>query len=122
MKDVYYRPDEIEQAQLWDMVDNVKDDRTDEDLLFQVLLDLGIGLTLPIRQENVQSKTVFFVDDNALIACFCQDVTEDLVKELACHTPPRIVFRDSCFNSDPVKINVQQIFHQLSPSTDVRSI
>lgn len=122
MKDVYYRPDELKQSDLLDMVDNVKEGRTAEDLLFQVLVDWGVDLTLPIRSETVQGKSVFFVDDNALIACFDRGVTEDLVKELAGHEPLRVVFRDNGFVSDAVKINVEQIFRQLSPTTDVKSI
>ena len=122
MKDVYYRPDELKQSDLLEMVDNVKEDRTAEDLLFQVLVDWGVDLTLPIRREAVQGKTVFFVDDNALVACFDRGITEDLVKELAGHEPLRVVFRDNGFVSDALKINVEQIFRQLSPATDVKSI
>lgn len=122
MKDVYYRPDELSQADLLATVDNIKSDRTTEDLLFQVLLDWGVDLMLPIRRETVQGKTVFFVDDNALVACFDRGITEDLVKELAGHEPLRVVFRDNGFTSDAVKINVEQIFRQLSPTTDVKSI
>lgn len=122
MKDVYYRPDELKQSNLLDMVDNVKEDRTSEDLLFQVLVDWGVDLTLPIRRETVQGKTVFFVDDNALVACFDRGVTEELVKELAKREPLRVVFRDNGFVSDAVKINAEQIFRQLSPSTDVKAI
>jgi len=122
MEDVYYRPDEVKQADLLTAVDNVKPDRTAEDLLFQVLVDWGVDLTLPIRRETVQSKTVFFVDDNALVACFDTGITEDLVKELAGHEPLRVVFRDNGFVSDAVKINVEQIFRQLSPTTDVKTI
>ena len=122
MKDVYYRPDELKQSDLLDMVDNVKEGRTAEDLLFQVLVDWGVDLTLPIHRETVQGKTVFFVDDNALVACFDRGVTEDLVKELAKREPLRVVFRDNGFVSDALKINVEQIFHQLSPSTDVKAI
>jgi adenine-specific DNA-methyltransferase len=127
MKDVYYRPDELKQSDLLDTVDNVKEGRTAEDLLFQVLVDWGVDLTLPIRREVIkdgsgQGKTVFFVDDNALVACFDRGVTEDLVKELAGHEPLRVVFRDTGFASDDVKINVEQIFRQLSPTTDVKSI
>lgn len=122
MKDVYYRPDELKQSDLLDMVDNVKEDRTSEDLLFQVLVDWGVDLTLPIRRETVHGKTVFFVDDNALAACFDRGVTEELVRELAKHEPLRVVFRDNGFVSDAVKINVEQIFRQLSPSTDVKAI
>lgn len=122
MKDVYYRPDELKQSDLLDMVDNVKEDRTAEDLLFQVLVDWGVDLTLPIRRETVQGKTVFFVDDNALVACFDKGITEELVKELAGHQPLRVIFRDNGFVSDAVKINVQQIFRQLSPTTEVRAL
>jgi len=122
MEDVYYRPDEVKQADLLTAVHNVKPDRTAKDLLFQVLVDWGVDLTLPIRRETVQGKTVFFVDDNALVACFDTGITEDLVKELAGHEPLRAVFRDNGFVSDAVKINVEQIFRQLSPTTDVKSI
>ncbi|EHQ52212.1 type III restriction-modification system methylation subunit [Ectothiorhodospira sp. PHS-1] len=122
MKDVFYRPDEMKQSDLLDMVDNVKEDRTAEDLLFQVLVDWGVDLTLPIRRETVQGKTVFFVDDNALVACFETGVTEELVKELAKREPLRVVFRDNGFVSDAVKINVEQIFRQLSPTTEVKSL
>lgn len=122
MKDVYYRPDEVDQKGLLDAVDNIKPDRTPEDLLFQVLVDWGVDLTLPIRREIVQGKTVFFVDENALVACFDTGITEDLVKELAKREPLRVVFRDNGFVSDAVKINVEQIFRQLSPTTEVKSI
>ncbi|WPZ35817.1 site-specific DNA-methyltransferase [Thalassobaculum sp. OXR-137] len=122
MQDVYYRPDEVKQADLLSAVDNIKPDRTPEDLLFQVLVDWGVDLTLPIQRETVQGKTVFFVDENALVACFDTGITEELVKELAGHEPLRVVFRDNGFVSDAVKINVEQIFRQLSPTTDVKSI
>ena len=122
MQDVYYRPDQIDQKDLLTAVDNIKPDRTPEDLLFQVLVDWGVDLTLPIRREAVQGKNVFFVDENALVACFDTGVTEELVKELAGREPLRVVFRDNGFVSDAVKINVEQVFRQLSPGTDVRSI
>lgn len=122
MQDVYYRPDQIDQKDLLAAVDNIKPDRTPEDLLFQVLVDWGVDLTLPIQRETLQGKTVFFVDGNALVACFETGVTEKLVKELAGREPLRVVFRDNGFVSDAVKINVEQIFRQLSPGTDVKSI
>ncbi len=122
MKDVYYRPEDLRHSDLLDMVGNVKEGRSAEDLLFQVLVDWGVDLTLPIRCETVQGKTVFFVDDNALVACFDTGVTEELVKALAGHEPLRVVFRDNGFVSDAVKINVEQIFRQLSPATDIKSI
>ncbi|MDX5387512.1 MAG: site-specific DNA-methyltransferase [Alteromonadaceae bacterium] len=122
MKDVYYRPDQLSQGDLLGSVDNVKPDRTPEDLLFQVLVDWGVDLTLPIRRETIQGKTIFFVDENALVACFDTGVTEELVKDLAKAEPLRVVFRDNGFESDAVKINVEQIFRQLSPTTEVRAI
>jgi adenine-specific DNA-methyltransferase len=122
MEDVYYNPDTIDQDLVSQMTDNIKPDRTPEDLLFQVLLDWGVDLTLPIRKESIQGKSVFFVDENALIACFDANVNEDLVKELALFKPLRVVFRDNGFVSDAVKINVEQIFKQMSPGTEVKSI
>ena len=120
--DVYYRPDLIEQGQLDLQTDNIKPDRTPEDLLFQVLLDWGVDLSLPIRKQTIQDKTVFFVAENALVACFDTGVDEELVKELAGFEPLRVVFRDTGFVSDAVKINVEQIFKQMSPGTEVKSI
>ncbi len=122
MKDVYYRPDQLSQADLFEAVDNVKPDRTPEDLLFQILVDWGVDLSLPIRRETLQGKTVFFVDDNALVACFDLGISEELVKELAKVEPLRVVFRDNGFASDALKINVEQIFRQLSPTTEVRAL
>ncbi len=123
MANVYYAPDAIEQGNLLAAVDNIKPGRDNpEDLLFQVMLDWGVDLTLPIRNKTIQDKTVLFVDDNALIACFDTGITEDLVKELAAYKPHRVVFRDNGFASDAVKINVDQIFRQLSPTTEVKSI
>lgn len=122
MEDVYYSPDNINQGSLDLLVDNIKPDRTDEDLLFQVLLDWGVDLTLPIRKETIQNKTVFFVDDDALVACFDQSINEALIKELATKEPLRVVFRDDGFETDAVKINAEQIFKQVSPHTEVKAI
>jgi len=123
MADIYYIPDNLEQKRLFDAVNNIKPDRNDpEDLLFQVLLDWGVDLTLPIRKEKLEGKNVFFVDEDALVACFDMSISEDLVKALAELKPLRVVFRDNGFESDSVKINVDQIFKQLSPSTEVKSI
>lgn len=122
MADVYYTPDAIDQTQVDAFVDNIKPDRKPEDLLFQVLLDWGVDLSLPIRKETLQGKSVFFVDENALVACFDTGVNEELVKQLAGLEPLRVVFRDNGFVSDAVKINVEQIFKQMSPGTDVKSI
>lgn len=124
MADVYYTPDAIEQGQLKIFTDNIKPDRKPEDLLFQVLLDWGVDLSLPIRKETIQGKTIFFVNEPPydLVASFDTGVNEDLVKELARFEPLRVVFRDTGFVSDAVKINVEQIFKQLSPGTEVKSI
>nr|VFJ68348.1 MAG: adenine-specific DNA-methyltransferase [Candidatus Kentron sp. DK] len=128
MADVYYTPDAIDQNQLEFFTDNIKPGRAPEDLLFQVLLDWGVDLSLPIRRETRQGKSVFFVaeedNENALVACFDTGVDEALVKELAKldPRPRRVVFRDTGFASDAVKINVEQIFRQLSPHTEVKAI
>ena len=125
MADVYYAPSEVSQENLLGAVDSIKPGRDDpEDLLFQVLVDWGVDLTLPIRKEKIQGKTVFFVNDEPfdLIACFDTEITEGLVKELAKFAPMRVVFRDNGFVSDAVKINVDQVFRQLSPATEVKSI
>jgi adenine-specific DNA-methyltransferase len=122
MEDVYYSPDQVSQGSLDLLVDNIKADRTDEDLLFQVLLDWGVDLTLPIRKEAIQGKSVFFVDDDALVACFDLRINEALIKELATKEPLRVVFRDDGFESDAVKINAEQIFKQVSPHTEVKAI
>ncbi|MDT0495788.1 site-specific DNA-methyltransferase [Algiphilus sp. W345] len=122
MADVYYSPDAVKQDLLAEQIDNIRYDRTPEDLLFQVLLDWGVDLSLPIRQESIAGKTVFFVDDNALAACFDPGVDEAFVKTLAGYKPLRVVFRDSGFASDSVKINVEQLFKLLSPGTEVKCV
>ena len=124
MTDVYYTPDALDMAQLELFVDNIKPDRAPEDLLFQVMLDWGVNLALPISKEAIQGKDVFFVDGNALAACFDAHggVDEAFVKELAKRQPLRVVFRDAGFKDSAVKINVDQIFNLLSPATEVKCI
>ena len=124
MADVFYAPDFIDKAKLDLFVDNIKPDRTPEDLLFQVMLDWGVDLAQPISKQTNQGKEVFFVDGNALIACFDahSGIDEGFVKELAKHQPLRVVFRDAGFKDSAVKINVEQIFKSLSPSTEVKCI
>jgi len=122
MQDVYYQPQQLNQNDLFASVDNIKSDRSSEDLLFQVLLDWGVDLTLPIRRESIQGKEVFIVDDNALVACFEQGISEALIHELAELKPLRAVFRDNGFASDAVKVNVTQIFKQRSPITEVKAL
>ena len=124
MEDVYYTPDQLDQKQLSLFADNIKADRRNkpEDLLYQVLIDWGVELHLPIKPENIQGKKVFFVDENALVACFDSGITEAFIQELAKHKPLRVVFRDAGFASDAARINAEQIFKQLSPSTEVKVI
>ena len=122
MKDVYYSPDAVSQDGLFDQVSNIKEDREPLDLLFQVLIDWGVDLSLPIAEETINDKTVFFVDENALAACFDTDIDEAFVKELAARKPLRAVFRDASYSGDSVKINVEQIFKLISPATELRSI
>lgn len=124
MADVYYAPDTLDKSNLDLFVDNIKPDRTAEDLLFQVMLDWGVDLALPIATQTIQGKDVFFVDGNVLAACFDAEggIDEDFVKELATHQPLRVVFRDAGFRDSAVKINVEQIFKLLSPATEVKCI
>jgi adenine-specific DNA-methyltransferase len=124
MADVYYSPDGIEKSNVDMFVDNIKPDRTPDDLLFQVMLDWGVDIALPIAKQAIQGKDVFLVDGNALAACFDGHggVDEDFVKELAKHQPLRVVFRDAGFKDSSVKINVEQIFKLLSPATEVKCI
>ena len=122
MKEVFYTPDAVSQDQLFEQIDNIREDRTPEDLLFQVLLDWGVDLALPIAKETINGKTVYFVDGDALAACFDEGVSEDFVKLLAKREPLRVVFRDAGFATDSVKINVEQIFKLMSPNTEVKTI
>lgn len=124
LADVYYAPDALDKPNLDLFVDNIKPDRTPEDLLFQVMLDWGVDLTLPIAKHAIQGKDVFLVDGNALAACFDGHggVDETFVKELAKVQPLRVVFRDAGFKDSSVKINVEQIFKLMSPATEVKCI
>ena len=124
MADVYYTPDAVEKGNLDLFVDNIKPDRLPEDLLFQVMLDWGVDLALPISKQAIAGKEVFFVDENALVACFDAHggVDESFVKELAKHQPLRVMFRDAGFRDSTAKINVEQIFKLISPATEVKCI
>ena len=122
MKDVYYTPDNLNQKNLFTLVDNIQTGRSAEDLLFQVLLDWGVDLTLPITEEIIAGFKVLFVDENALAACFDTDINEAFVKELAARHPLRVVFRDASFDNDSIKSNIEQIFKLISPATDIKVI
>ncbi len=124
MADVHYTPDQITQGDLLDTVDNIKPDRVPEDLLFQVMLDWGVDLALPIEKKVIQGKDVYFVDTDALAACFDKTggIDDAFAKELATFKPLRAVFRDAGFKGDDVKINIEQIFKLLSPGTEVKCL
>ena len=130
MKDVYYSAEEYSQTNLEDLESNIKEDRTDLDLLFGCLLDWGLPLSMPYRSEKIDNCTVhtYAPGDaalnvpDALIACFDSNVPENVIKEIAKRKPRRAVFRDSSFASSPEKINVFEIFKLYAPDTDVKVI
>lgn len=117
MKDVYYNPAEYEVNMFSRLEDNIKEDRTPEDLLFQVMLDLGVLLSGKIEESTIAGKKVFNVEDNYLIACFDSDVSEETIKAIAKQKPYYFVMRDSSMASDSVATNFDQIFATYSPDT-----
>lgn len=117
MKDVYYNPEDFYSYFLDNLVDNIKEDRTPEDLLFQVMLDLGILLSSKIEESVIGGKKVFNVENNYLIACFDENVTENVITEIAKHKPYYFVMRDSSMANDSVAANFEQIFASYSPDT-----
>ena len=117
MENVYYTPEEVSQQDMFSLVDNVKPDRTPEDLLFQVMLDLGVLLSSPIEVKEIAGKKVFNVAEGFLLACFDHDVTEETVKAIAQMKPYYAVFRDSSMANDSVATNFDQIFETYSPET-----
>jgi len=122
MTDVLRTPDQVEQAQMFDFTDSVKADRTGEDLLFQVLLDWGLELTMPIEVEEIDGHEVFVVEGDVLIACFAEGVNAKVVSAIAERKPLRAVFRDSGFATDADRINAEQVFAERSPATDVKTV
>lgn len=117
MKDVYYNPAEFQPTLLDSLADNIKEDRTPEDLLFQVMLDLGILLSSKITESEIGGKKVFNVEDNYLIACFDENVTDETITAIANQKPYYFVMRDSSMASDSVATNFEQIFATYSPDT-----
>ena len=115
MKDVYYSADDYKQEDLLDMISNIKDDRTDLDLLFGCLLDWGLPLSMPYTSEKIGGCTVHTYNNGDLIACFDENIPESVVKEIAGRKPLRAVFRDASFASSPAKINVFEIFKLYMP-------
>jgi adenine-specific DNA-methyltransferase len=122
MADVLRTPDATDQQALAGLEDSVKPGRSAEDLLFQVLLDWGLDLAMPLSTETIEDHEVFVVEDDALIACFDTEVSPELVRALAKRGPLRAVFRDSGFASDDARINADQVFREISSSTDVKAI
>ena len=120
MKDVYYAPDDYDQGMLAGLESNIKDDRTDLDLLFGCLIDWGLPLSLPYKSEQLGGCTVHTYNDGDLIACFDANIPESVVKEIAQRKPLRAVFRDSGFASSPEKINVFEIFKLYAPDTGIK--
>ena len=122
MEDVYYHPEELTQTMLGGMVSNIKSDRSDLDLLYACLLDWGVEINLPHSAEALDGCTIHNVDDGALVACFNENVPDTVIRRMADLHPLRAVFRDSSFASDDSKINVTEIFKNLSPDTNVKVI
>ncbi|MDC4680202.1 site-specific DNA-methyltransferase, partial [Acinetobacter baumannii] len=119
MKEVYYTPDALKQADMLDLASNIKEDRTAEDLLFQVMLDWGLELSLPIESKTIAGKEVFYVAGNSLVACF-DDLTFDVVDEVAKDYPLRFVSVEKAIHLDHDKTNIKERFKQLSPDTEVK--
>ena len=122
MEDVYYHPEELTQTMLGGMVSNIKSDRSGLDLLYACLLDWGVEINLPHSAETLDGCTIHNVDDGALVACFDENVPDTVIRRMADLHPLRAVFRDSSFASDDSKINVTEIFKNLSPDTNVKVI
>ncbi len=122
MQDVYYRPQDYKQESMDMFADNIKPDRTADDLLAQVMLDWGLPLSYKIDQASINGKQVFRVAQDSLLACFDKGIDEAFAKEIAKEKPLRVVFRDSGFASDTAKINVQQLLKQLTPETEMKVI
>jgi len=122
MKDVYYNPSQINQDLLAGLEGNIKPDRSGEDLLTQVILDLGLELSLKMEKKEILGNTVYFVAENSLVACFDEKINIGIVDEIAQSKPLKVVFRDAGFADDKDRINVEERFKRLSPDTIVRVI
>ena len=122
MKDVYYTPTELQQSQLNMFESSVKDDRTSEDLLTQVILDLGLTLDLSIEEKKILNNNVYFVESNSLVACFDNTIDINIIDEICKFKPLRIVFKESSFKTDSDKINTFERIKKMSPETEVNII
>ena len=119
MKDVYYKPSELGQTNLFDMMSNIKEDRTPEDLLTQVMLDLRLTLDLKIEEKTILNNKVYYVADNALVACFDDNIDINIIDEICKCKPLKVVFKDMSFKSDKDKINLEERVKKLSPDTEI---
>ena len=119
MKDVYYKPSDVKQLNLLDYISNIKEDRTSEDLLTQVILDLGLTLDLKIEEKSILSNKVFYVEDNSLVACFDEQVDINIIDEICKCNPMKVVFKDISFKTDKDKINLEERIKKLSPETEI---
>ena len=122
MRDVYYKPEEFTQTMLGEAVSNIKPDRTDLDLLYACLLDCGVPIHLPHITTTVDGCTIHNVDNGALMACFDEHIPNSVIRAMAAEAPLQVILRDSAFAADADKINVTEIFKNLSPDTKVRVI
>lgn len=122
MKDVYYEPSKLNQTQLNMFESNIKEDRTSEDLLTQVILDLGLTLDLRIEEKNILNNKVYFVAGNSLVACFDNEINIDILNEICEVKPLKVVFRESSFRNDSDKINAYERIKKLSPETEISVI
>ena len=119
MKDVYYKPGEMGQMNLMEYLSNIKEDRTPEDLLTQVMLDLGLTLDLKIEEKTILSNKVFYVENNSLVACFDEQVDINIIDEICKCNPMKVVFKDISFKTDKDKINLEERIKKLSPDTEI---
>lgn len=122
MKDVFYHPSEAKQEDLWFFTSNIKEDRTPEDLLTQVILNFGWTLDLPIEEKQIWNSKVFYVAWNLLLACFDDNILDETIEIIAKEQPINLVFRDSCFKDDSQRINVENKVKRLSPETTIKVI
>lgn len=119
MKDIFYKPGDLGQTNLFDLMSNIKEDRTAEDLLTQVILDLGLTLDLKIEEKKIINNNVYYVADNALVACFDDNVDIDIVDEICKCKPLKVVFKDASFKTDKDKINLEERIKKLSADTEI---
>lgn len=119
MKDIYYKPSDLTQLNILDLASNIKEDRNPEDLLIQVMLDLGLTLDLKINSRLINNNKVYFVENNSLVACFDDKIEISILDDICKIKPMRVVFKDVSFKTDKEKINLQERIKKLSPDTDI---